>query len=85
MSFVRDAGSVVATATVGIPIGLVTNIILARWLSLEDRGLYALLTGFAALAFLLSEFGWSTSIVYRVRRSSVQIVRVLHQMRRYFN
>jgi plasmid stabilization system protein ParE len=25
------------------------------------------------------------TIVYRVRRSSVQIVRVLHQMRRYFN
>ena len=24
-------------------------------------------------------------IVYRVRRNSVQIVRVLHQMRRYFN
>jgi len=25
------------------------------------------------------------TIVYRVRRNSVQIVRVLHQMRRYFN
>ena len=25
------------------------------------------------------------TIVYRVRRKSVQIVRVLHQMRRYFN
>lgn len=25
------------------------------------------------------------TIVYRVRRDSVQIVRVLHQMRRYFN
>ncbi len=71
MSFVRDAGSVVATAAIGIPVGLVTNIVLARWLSLEDRGLYALLTGFAAVAFLLSELGWSTSIVYRVRRMGV--------------
>jgi len=41
----------VGSAAAALPISLATGVVLARWLSVADRGLYALLTTFSAIVF----------------------------------
>ena len=71
MSFIRDAAGVLATNTAAIPLALLTNVLLARALSVEDRGLYALLVAFTALAAVIADLGWSSAIVQRILRAKI--------------
>ncbi|MEE2675148.1 MAG: oligosaccharide flippase family protein [Myxococcota bacterium] len=67
MSFFRNLAGVLLTTAASAPIGLVTSILLARFLSTDDRGLYAIAVTFAATATMLFQFGWPTAAIYRLR------------------
>lgn len=71
MSFARNAVGVLFTSAVGIPVGLAVGIVLARFLSPEDRGLYAVATSFAGLAVIFGQLGWNMASIVRLRRASI--------------
>jgi O-antigen/teichoic acid export membrane protein len=68
MNFFRNAFQQLATKFAGIPLGIATSIVLARFLSVADRGTLALLIAYATLMVLLSQFGWASASIYRLRR-----------------
>ncbi|MCZ6783058.1 MAG: oligosaccharide flippase family protein [Proteobacteria bacterium] len=68
MNFFRNAAGMLLTSTVNVPLGLVTSIVLARYLSVDDRGLYSLALTFTALVAILSRVGWPSASIYRLRR-----------------
>ena len=67
MSFFRNLAGVLLTSAASAPIGLVTSVLLARFLSTDDRGLYAIAVTFAVTAAMLFQFGWPTAAIYRLR------------------
>ncbi len=67
MSFFRNLAGVLLTTAASAPIVLVTSVLLARFLSTDDRGLYAIAVTFAATATMLFQFGWPTAAIYRLR------------------
>ncbi|HTO08564.1 MAG TPA: oligosaccharide flippase family protein [Myxococcota bacterium] len=71
MGFFRNAASVFATSAIALPISVVTNVVVARWLSVPDRGLYAELTNFSFVFYLLTQLGWGDAVIYRVRGHGV--------------
>ena len=75
MGFARNVAYVFATSAAALPIGLATSILLARGLTVEDRGMYALLTTFTWIVFLLTQLGWSEAIIYRTHRRGVSLAR----------
>ena len=68
MSFFRNLAGVLLTSAVGFPIGMLTSIVLARLLSTDDRGFYAVATSFATVTTMLTQFGWPTAAIDRLRR-----------------
>lgn len=76
MGFIRNVAGVLATSLAAIPISIATSIVLARWLSVPDRGFYALLTAFSAVLFLLTQLGWAEAAIYRTRRHGASPARV---------
>lgn len=68
MSFLGNATRVLLTSVASLALGLATNVVLARWLAVEERGLYAVATAFVAMALLLANLGWADASIYRLRR-----------------
>jgi len=68
MSFLRNVAGLLATSVALVPIGIASNVILARWLSVEDRGLVSVATTFASTLLIIGQLGWPTAAVYRLRR-----------------
>lgn len=68
MSFFRNAAGILLTSAVGIPIGIATQSLLARALSVNDRGVWAVAVNFASLLVLFGNLGFAMSSVYRIRR-----------------
>lgn len=77
MGLFRNVAGVLLTSAATVPIGMATGILLARGLSVADRGSYALLTGFATIVYLLTQFGWAEAVIYRTRRHGVSPARAL--------
>ncbi len=77
MSFVRNALSVMFTSAVIVPLGLVTSIVLARWLSVPDRSLLAVALAFTAITVEASSLGLPSASVYRLRRAQSHPSRVV--------
>jgi O-antigen/teichoic acid export membrane protein len=69
MNLFRNAFMILATSVLGVPVQLITGVILARYLSVEDRGLYAVAITFAVTLALLVELGWGPAAIYRLRRA----------------
>jgi O-antigen/teichoic acid export membrane protein len=67
MKFFRNLAGVLLTSAVSVPIGLLSSILLARYLSTDDRGLYALALSFAAIMTMVVQLGWPTASIYRLR------------------
>lgn len=67
MRFVRNLAGIMLTTAVNVPISLVTSIVLARWLTPEDRGLYAVCVAFATTLTVLVQLGWPSASIYRLR------------------
>lgn len=68
MSFYRNVAGLLLTSAVGVPIGFATSVVLARFLTPEDRGAYALAIAFATLLANFAQLGWASASVYRLRR-----------------
>jgi O-antigen/teichoic acid export membrane protein len=68
MSFLRNLASVLTTQVAIAPLGLAASIVLARLLSVHDRGVYAVATEFAAVAVVVGQAGWPPTSIYRIRR-----------------
>jgi O-antigen/teichoic acid export membrane protein len=68
MSLFRDATSTLSTSIAVAVIGLGTSVVITRWLSVDDRGLYSVATNFAGLLALVLNLGWPTASIYRLRR-----------------
>ncbi len=73
MGLLRNVAGVLLTSAAALPIGVATSILLARCLSVADRGFYALLTGFAAIVYLLTQLAWADAVIYRTRRHGVSV------------
>ena len=71
MGFFRNAVTVFATSAVALPISVLASVIVTRGLSVPDRGVYALLTNFSLLFFILTQLGWGDAVIYRVRAHGV--------------
>jgi O-antigen/teichoic acid export membrane protein len=65
--FFRDLAGILLTRLAVAPISVLTSVLLARWLSPEDRGLYAVCVTFAATLTVLVQFGWPSASIYRLR------------------
>ncbi len=69
MNFARNATGLLLTSAIGAPIAFLTSVLLARFLSVEDRGLYSLVTTFVMIAMIIGQLGWPTASIYRLRRA----------------
>jgi O-antigen/teichoic acid export membrane protein len=71
VGFFRNVASVFATTAIGLPVSVASNVILAHWLSVSDRGLYAVLTTFSVMFYLFTQLGWGEAVIYRTRRFGI--------------
>jgi O-antigen/teichoic acid export membrane protein len=58
---------VLLSSGVGIPLAFISSVILARYLTVEERGEYAVVVSVAFTLTLLVQFGWPTALVARMR------------------
>lgn len=75
MSIVRNALYLLGSSAVDVPTGLVTGILLARWLTTDDRGYYGVVVAFVAL-MALTHLGWPAAAIFRMRRLRIPPARV---------
>jgi O-antigen/teichoic acid export membrane protein len=71
MRLFRNTAWVLATSMAGLPLHFLASVVLARYLSVADRGLWGVCVTFIGLSTLLSEFGWGPATIYRLRRAGV--------------
>lgn len=76
MSLFRNAMQVLASSLVAIPLQVVASVVLARWLSVEDRGLYSVAIAFGMTLAGFAELGWGPALIYRMRRAGSPPARV---------
>lgn len=77
MSFFRNTASLLLVSGVTLPVQLVTSILLARLLSVEDRGVYGLAMAFAATVSFTAQLGLPSAAIFRMRRVGVRPSRVV--------
>lgn len=71
MRLFRNTFSVLATSVAGLPLHFATSVVLARFLTVPDRGLYGVAVTFIGFSTLVSELGWGPATIYRMRRIGV--------------
>jgi stage V sporulation protein B len=69
MNFVRNAQTTLLTQVANAVLGLALSVVLARWLSVPDRGLYAVVMTFALLADYVVQLGMRLAVIYRIGRA----------------
>jgi O-antigen/teichoic acid export membrane protein len=69
LSFFRNAASTLLTSLASVPIQFGTSVLLARWLTVADRGNLAVAVAFATTLGMLVELGWGPAVIYRLRRA----------------
>lgn len=67
MGLFRNASGLLFSSSVSIVVGLATSIILARFLSLSDRGIYSIAMTFAHVLVMVLQLGWPAASIYRLR------------------
>jgi O-antigen/teichoic acid export membrane protein len=68
MNFFRNAAGILSTTIAVAPVSLVSGIILTRYLTPDDRGLFAIAVAFVSLSGSLALLGWPSATIYRLRR-----------------
>lgn len=76
MSLFRNAISVLTTTVAVVPVQFVTSVVLARYLSVADRGLYGVALAFVVVGTMIAELGWGPALIYRVLRAGVPAARM---------
>ena len=66
--FLRNAAGLLATNAALVPIELVIGIVVTRFLTVEERGLFSVAGAFAGMATGLVILGWPPASIYRLRR-----------------
>jgi O-antigen/teichoic acid export membrane protein len=51
-----------------LPLGLISSVIIARFLSLEDRGYFGVAMTISGLLVVVGNLGWPAAIIYRIKR-----------------
>ena len=77
MALFRNAATVLSTSVVAIPLGLASSLILARYLSVHDRGAYGLAYNAATLVFVFVQLGLPTAAIYLRRREGSPAARLM--------
>ena len=72
MSFFRNVMTTLSSSVLSIPIAVASSVLLARGLSVSDRGVYSLATTFAALVAVLMHLSWGAGSIYRLKRAGSQ-------------
>ncbi len=76
MRFVRNAASVALTSAARVPFAFASGVVLARFLSVDDRGTFAALNNFVLMAMILAQLGLPGAMIYLLRRVGVEPARV---------
>ena len=76
MGLVRNAGSLLLTKVAGIPVALASSIMLARYLSVPERGVFGVAIALGTILVILSQLGWPSAAIYRLRRVRTEPARV---------
>ncbi len=76
MNLFRNALMIFATAIVSVPVQVITSVLLARYLSVEQRGLFAVALSFTMTLAAVAELGWGPAAIYRLRRAGAPRPRV---------
>jgi O-antigen/teichoic acid export membrane protein len=71
MNFGRNVQSTLVMQAVISVFALALQVLLARWLSEPDRGLYAVVVTFALLGEQVLQLGLRLALIYRIHRASV--------------
>lgn len=77
MRFFRNAASLLLTSAVMMPLGMLTSILLARLLPVDELGFYSVSLNFASLAVIFAGLGVAPASIYRIRRVQSDPARVL--------
>lgn len=68
MALFRNAATVFTTSVVAIPLGFAANLILARYLSVADRGTYGLAQTFGTMVYMAVQVGLPLAVIFERRR-----------------
>jgi len=77
MNFARNASSTALTQVARTFLGLGLAVLLARWLSESDRGIYAVVATAGLFVDQLSQLGMRFSVIYRMSRPGVSRARAV--------
>ena len=77
MNFARNASSTALTQIVRTFLGLALAVILARWLSESDRGIYAVIATLVVFGDQLSQLGMRIAVIYRMSLPGVSRARAV--------
>lgn len=69
MGFFRNAASVLLTSVGSIPVALAASIVLARYLSVPDRGTFGVARQITFITVMFLNLAWPTAAIYRLRRA----------------
>jgi O-antigen/teichoic acid export membrane protein len=77
MNFARNAQSTLFTQLVLSGLGFLLSVVLARWLSPAERGLFAVVMTFVMLADNWTQLGMRLAVIYRIGRAGVPTPRAV--------
>jgi O-antigen/teichoic acid export membrane protein len=78
VGFVRNTLTVLLDSALGLPVALISSVILARYFSVPERGDYAVIIALAFAVATLSLLGWPTALVSRIRGARSDPARVVN-------
>lgn len=71
MSLFRNTSSVLVVSIISIPLSLFTSIILARYLTLEDRSYYGVAITITGMLVILGNVGWPSAAIFHLKRIGI--------------
>ncbi len=77
MNFARNAQSTLLTQVGLTGLGFALSVVLARWLSPADRGLFAVVMTFVLIADYLTQLGLRLAVIYRIGRAGSPTARAV--------
>ncbi len=77
MALFRNAATVFTTSVVAIPLGFAGSLILARWLSVADRGTFGLALSLSAMVFIVVQLGLPIAVIFERRRRKCPPARLM--------
>ena len=69
MSFVNNTISVFITSVLKVLLSVLGGVIVARYLSLEERSYYGIIINFIGLLVVFTNCGWPSAVIVRIGRS----------------